>query len=180
MRIAVLVGTVMLAASVWAETVIKEDAGLRYKVGTDWVRVPAPSDMRAAQYRVPGADGTEGKDAELVIFFFGEGQGGDAEANLERWYGQFTQPDGSASRDKAVVTIRTVNDLKVTAVDLSGTYTAMRPGGVSQPATDQRMLAAVVEGEGGPWFVRLVGPVETVEQARAKFDDLLRSLESHR
>jgi hypothetical protein len=176
MRIAVLVGTVLLAAPVWAETVIKEDAGLRYAVQTDWVRVPAPSDMRAAQYRVPGA---EGKDAELVLFFFGKGQGGDAEANLERWYGQFTQPDGSASRDKAVVTIRTVNALKVTAVDLSGTYTAMGRGGPSQAATDQRMVAAVVEGEGGPWFLRLVGPTETIVAAKPAFDELLRSLEAH-
>jgi hypothetical protein len=166
----------LLAAPAWAETVVKEDAGLRYSVSTDWVRVPAPSDMRAAQYRVPGA---EGQDAELVIFFFGLGQGGDAEANLARWYGQFTQPDGSASRDKAVVTIRTVNDLKVTAVDLAGTYTAMRQGGPAQATPDQRMLAAVVEGKGGPWFLRLVGPAATVEAAKPGFDDLLRSLHSH-
>jgi hypothetical protein len=176
MRIAVLVGSVFLAAPVWAESVVKEDAGLRYAVRTDWVRVPAPSDMRAAQYRVPGA---EGQDAELVLFFFGKGQGGDAEANLERWYGQFTQPDGSASRDKAVVTIKTVNALKVTAVDLAGTYTAMGRGGPSKAAADQRRVAAVVEGEGGPWVLRLVGPAETVTAAKPAFDELLRSLEAH-
>jgi len=176
MRIALLVGSVLLAAPAWAETVTKEDAGLRYSVDTAWVRVPAPSDMRAAQYKVPGAEGAE---AELVVFFFGKGQGGDAEANLERWYAQFTQPDGSPSREKAVVTIRTVNDLEVTSVDLSGTYTGMRPGGAAKPEEGQRMLAAVVEGEGGPWFLRLIGPAETVAAAKPAFDALLASLQAH-
>jgi hypothetical protein len=44
--------------------------------------------------------------------------------NLDRWYGQFTQRDGRPSRDAAVLTTRTVNGLKVTAVDLTGTYNA--------------------------------------------------------
>ena len=151
MRIALVVGALLVAAPVWADGIVKEDAGLRYRVPKDWTRVPAPSDMRAAQYRVPGADGL---DAELVLFFFGVGQGGGADANLERWYSQFSQPDGSASRDKAVVTRRTVNTLAVTAVDLSGTYTPTRRGGPAQAKPGQRMLAAVIEGEGGPWFVR--------------------------
>ena len=44
--------------------------------------------------------------------------------NLERWYGQFSRPDGRPSREVAVVTTRTVNGLEVTAVDLAGTYKA--------------------------------------------------------
>jgi hypothetical protein len=78
-----------------------------------------------------------------------------------------------------VVTITTENDLKVTAVDLAGTFTAMRRGGPAQATPDQRMRAAVVEGKGGPWFLRRVGPAATVEAAKPGFDDLLRSLHSH-
>lgn len=174
-----LVVSIALCAGVAAaESVTKEDANLRYDVPMAWARVPAPSDMRAAQYRVPGEAGADG---EMVLFFFGKGQGGTAQANLERWYAQFTQPDGRASRDVAIVTIRTVGTLKVTTVDLSGTYspTPMRAGGPGTSQAGARMLAAVVEGDAGPWFFRLVGPRATVAAAKVDFDALVASLSPH-
>lgn len=175
-----LLVTALVLASVpaLADSVKKEDAGLRYEVPTAWVRVPAPSDMRAAQYRVPGEGSA---DAELVVFFFGKGQGGSRDANLERWYSQFTQPDGRASRDAAVVTNLTVGTLKVTTLDLSGGYspTPMQAGNPSATQEGTRMLAAIVEGEGGPWFLRLVGPAATVGASKAGFDALVKSLEPH-
>ena len=64
-----------------------------------------------------------------MLFFFGPGQGGSAEQNVERWTGQFTQPDDKPSKDAAVVTIRTVNGLKQTSVDVAGTYKPMPMGG---------------------------------------------------
>ena len=158
-----------------------QDAGLRYSVPQNWERIPAPSDMRAAQYKIDGATSGPADDAELVLFFFGAGKGGTTEANLERWYGQFTQPDGKPSKDAAVVTVRTVNDLKVTSVDLSGIYTAqMKPGDGAAPRPETRMLAAAVEGPGGPWFFRIVGPAATVAAAAADFQQMLQSLEAHK
>ena len=159
-----------------------EDAGLRYSVPETWQRVPAPSNMRAAQYRIDGPTKEPGDDAEVVLFFFGPGQGGTTEANLDRWYAQFTQPDGKSSREAAVVTVRTVNGLKVTSVDLSGTYTAMqmKPGAEAGPRPDTRMLAAAIEGPGGPWFLRIVGPTATVGAEAADFHATLLSLEPHK
>jgi hypothetical protein len=115
------------------------------------VRVPAASDLRAAQWKISRAAG-DAEDAEVVLFFFGKGKGGSAQENLDRWYGQFAQPDGRPSRDAAVVTIRTVNGLRVTAVDLTGTYKPgpMASGPLQPPKRDFRMLAAVVEGDDGP------------------------------
>ena len=162
-----------------ADTVRTEAVGLRFTVPSGWTRVPAPSDVRAAQWRIPRADG-DGDDAELVLFYFGKGKGGGAQENLDRWYGQFTQPDGRPSRDAAVVTIRTVNGLRVTAVDLAGTYRAQMGGADGAPKSGSRMLAAVIEGEDGPWFFRTVGPTTTVAQAKTGFDALLASLEAHR
>jgi hypothetical protein len=80
-----------------------------------------------------------------------------------------------------VVTVRTVNGLKVTSVDLSGTYTAapMKPGAVAGPKPDTRMLAAAIEGPGGPWFLRVVGPAVTVGAAAGDFNATLLSLEPH-
>ena len=178
MRTALVVALLVAGPALAGETVMKEDAGLRYRIPATWLRVPAPSDMRAAQYRVP-VDGQP--DAELVLFFFGKGQGGGADANLERWYGQFTQPDGRSSRDAAVVTRRTVGTLKVTLLDLAGTYSAtpMRAGNPGTSVEGSRMLAAVVEGDGGPWFFRLVGPAATVGAVKGDFDALITSLEPH-
>jgi hypothetical protein len=157
-----------------------QDAGLRYGVPQSWERVPAPSDMRAAQYRIPGPTPDAADDAEVVLFFFGAGKGGTAEANLERWYAQFTQPDGKPSRDAAVTTVRTVNGLKVTSVDLQGTYTPAQMGTEAKgPRPGTRMLAAVIEGPGGPWFLRVIGPATTLDGVSGEFNQVLRSVEAH-
>src|SRR5438093_11369590 len=81
-----------------ADVVRTETAGLRYAVPASWQRVPAPSDVRAAQWRIPRAT-ADGEDAELVLFFFGKGKGGGTQENLERWYGQFSEPDGRPPRE---------------------------------------------------------------------------------
>ena len=168
-----------LVAPALGETVRSEAAGLRFSVPGDWTRVPAPSDMRAAQFKVPRA-GTDAEDAELVLFFFGPGQGGSAEQNVDRWTGQVVQPDGKPSKDAAVVTIRTVHGLKQTSVDVAGNYKASPMGGAGGEAKNGwRLLAAVVEGPGGPWFWRLTGPDATVAAAKKQFDAVLASLEAH-
>ncbi len=179
MRTIAVALALVAAVAFAADTARKEDAHLRYEAPTKWVRVPAPSDMRAAQYKVPKA-GSDVEDAELVMFFFGPGQGGTPEANLERWYGQFSRPDGKPVKDAAVVTIRTINGLKVTSVDLGGTYKpAPMGGGAGAPKEKWRMLAAVIEGPGGPWFFRLTGPEATVADAKPEFDAMLASVAPH-
>lgn len=171
--------TLCLANAGWvtaSETVRTEAAGLRFAVPPTWVRTLAPSDVRAAQYRIPRA-ASDSEDPELIMFFFGNTKGGGVQENLDRWYAQFTQPDGSPSRDAAVLTIRTVKGLRVTAVDLSGSYTGMQPR--TDPKPGYRMLAAVVEGKGGPWFFKVVGPQASMAQAKDELDAMLLSLEPH-
>jgi hypothetical protein len=173
-----LVGLLLLSIALpvaAGETVKTEAANLRFGVPKEWARVPATSDMRAAQYKVSRAGGD---DAEFVLFYFGAGKGGGTQENLDRWYGQFERPDGKPASEAAVLTIRTVNGLKVTQVDLSGAYSGMGPKSEKKPGT--RMLGAIVEGEVGPWFFRLVGPEATVASAKSDFDALLGSLEVHK
>ncbi|HJQ85393.1 MAG TPA: hypothetical protein VKA21_15005 [Candidatus Binatia bacterium] len=174
----VVLGALLVAAAGAADGVRTEHVGLRFTVPAPWTRVPAPSDVRAGQWRIPGADGTG--DGELVLFFFGRGKGGGVDDNLERWYGQVEQPDKRPSREAAVVTTRTVNGLRVTSVDVAGTYRGMGIGGPAEPKPGSRLLAAVVEGADGPWFFRAVGPAATIAAAKGSFDGLLASLEAHR
>lgn len=135
-----------------------------------WVEEPPRSSMRAAQYRIPRAEG-DARDAELVIFYFGGG-GGSVEDNLDRWTSQFQQPDGRPSREVAKLEERETPDgLTAHLIDLPGTYVAeTRPGSgerVHEPGS--RLLGAIVETPAGPFFVKLVGPDATVRAAKDAF-----------
>jgi hypothetical protein len=179
MRRALAAVLVLLTMAHAAETSRTEAAGLRMTVPQSWRRVPAAAETRAAHYVVPAAAG-DNADTEFAVSFVGEGKGGTVEEHLDRWCARFQQPDGRSSRDAALVSTRTVNGLTVTSVDLSGTYVGPSrtpsPAGVSR----FRMLGAVVEGKGGPWFLEMLGPAASVAAAKADYDALLTSLESHR
>jgi len=176
MRAPLLVLLLIAAPALAADTARTEAAGLRFNVPATWTRVPAASDMRAAQFRIPRS-GETADDGELVLFHFGAGKGGGTQENVDRWLGQLTQPEGKPTKDVAVTTIRTVNGLKETIVDAPGTYTGM--GG--EPAKPGwRLLGAVVEGPGGPWFWKAVGPDTTIAAAKPAFEALLSSVEAHK
>ena len=150
---------------------------LVHDVPDGWETAETSSRMRLAQWTLPGdGEGT----AEVVIFFFGPGQGGGVEANLARWFSQFEQPDGSSTKDQASVTKREVNGLRMTIADMRGTYIAeVRPGSTERHHRgEQRMIAAVIEGDGGPWYLRVLGPEATVTKWETSVEDFLSSIET--
>jgi hypothetical protein len=151
---------------------------LRYKAPDGWVTEKPSSGMRVAQYKLPKADG-DSEDASLVLYFFGASQGGSVQANIDRWIGQMQQADGSASKDKAKTDNLTVNGLKVTTVDVTGTYTAeMSPGsGDRHNNADYHLRAAVIETPKGNYFAKLVGPVKTIARWDQAYTDYLKSFE---
>ncbi|MEW6729844.1 MAG: hypothetical protein AB1489_00780 [Acidobacteriota bacterium] len=142
-----------------------------------WTVEQSSSSMRVAQYLLP-KHANDPEDASLIVYFFGGG-GGSVQANLDRWIGQMAQPDGSASKDKAKVTNSTTNGLKITLLDVGGTYQAeVAPGaGTRHNKSNYRMLAAVIETPGGPYFIKLVGPAHTVEHWRRSFDTFMSTLQ---
>jgi hypothetical protein len=89
-----------------------------------------------------------------------------------------TQPDGRPSADVAKTSTFTSHGLNVTLVDISGTYVAeVTPGSsdhFNKPAF--RQCAAVVETDGGPYFVKLTGPEKTVAKWNDSFTTFLRTL----
>lgn len=128
--------------------------------------------MRRAQYRLPAlAPGTQ--DGECALFHF-PGQGGSVQANLDRWYGQFEQPDGGSTARRARLESFEASGLPVTLVQVSGTYVAStgpRSGG--DPKAGYAMVAGVVETTVGPWFLKCVGPEETIRAAAPSVRALL-------
>jgi len=151
---------------------------LRFKTPDRWVTEKSSSAMRVAQYKLPKAEG-DSEDASLVLYYFGATQGGTAQANIDRWISQMQQSGGGSSKDKARTDTMTVNGLKVTSVDVSGTYTAeMAPGsGTFHNDANYRLRAAVVETPKGNYFVKLVGPAKTVGRWEKTVTDYLRSFE---
>lgn len=136
---------------------------LTFTAPSEWVVEAPTSKMRKAQYRLPHADG-DTEDASLVVYYFGSGGGGGREANLERWAGQFEQPDGGDSAALLKSVDRTVNGLAVTDVELSGTYIAETTPGSGERLRKEgwRMLASIIEAKEGPYYAKLVGPAATI------------------
>lgn len=151
---------------------------LRFKAPATWVVEKTSSAMRVAQYKLPKAEGDK-DDGSLVLYYFGATQGGTAQANIDRWIGQMQQPDGSSSKDKAKTDTMTVNGLKVTTVDVTGTYNAeMAPGsGTFHNDENYRLRAAVIETPKGNYFVKLAGPAKTIAQWDQAYTDYLKSFE---
>ena len=151
---------------------------LKYQVPAGWVNEKPSSSMRVAQYKLPKVAG-DGEDASLVLYFFGSGQGGGVSDNVDRWVNQMEQPDGHPSKDKAKIETLTVHGLKVTTVDISGTYTAQMSPGSDTRHNDgnQRLLAAVVETPKGNYFAKLIGPEKTVSHWNQSFGEYVKSFE---
>jgi hypothetical protein len=150
---------------------------LKFRVPAGWVEEERTSSMRVAQYRLPKAAG-DTEDASLVLYYFGQDQGGSVTANTDRWIAQMKQPDGSpvkGAKDEHLVG----NGLKVTTVDLSGTYVAeTAPGsGTFNNKPGYRMRAAVVETPNGSYYVKLIGQEKTVAQWNDSFLSYINSFE---
>jgi hypothetical protein len=148
-------------------------AGLRWTAPAGW-KSEAERPMRAATYTIPPAAGDH-DSAECAVYFFGAGQGGSVEANIERWKGQLHGPGGKPA--EAQVKKRTIHNLAVTAVDASGEYSGMGGpmAGGQTVKPGYRLLGAIVEGPGGSVFIKFTGPAKTIAANQLKFEQLLAS-----
>ncbi|MEE9295372.1 MAG: hypothetical protein V3W34_10485 [Phycisphaerae bacterium] len=134
---------------------------------------------RKAQFRLPKAD-NEPEDAVVAITHFPNMKGMD-QANLQRWYGQFEQPDGRATVEVATRAEYRIGEVLITLVDIPGT---MRSGGPMMgggPRKENfRMLAAIVNHKQGPHFVKVTGPAAVVERFKPSVVAFLKSVQVNR
>lgn len=151
---------------------------LQFKTPDGWAREKPSSSMRVAQYQLPAAEG-DTEAASLAVFYFGAGQGGSVQANLDRWMGQIQQPGGGSSKEKARTETLTVNGMNVTLLDVSGTYVGgdMGGGASAQAKPNFRMRAGVIETPKGGYFVKLVGPEKTIGKWDESFIAFIKSAE---
>ena len=168
--------TLLVGLSAFSLVLGAHAAGLTYTAPAGWKAVTTSSSMRVAQFTVPRASG-DTQDAELVVYYFG-GSGGTVDANIDRWVGQMQQSDGRPSSAAMKRQSRTVNGMKVTLVDVSGTYVAeVTPGSPQRHNSPNfHLRAAVIETTNGPYFIKLTGPAKTVAAAEKPFEAFLASV----
>lgn len=138
-------------------------------VPSGWTAKAPSSSMRLAEYVAPGA-------TEVVVYYFGKGQGGSPEANLERWKSQFSNPAGGAV--DARVTRDTSGAFPMTIAEYRGTYA--RGIGTGSDASAARpnhtLIAVVAETPRGTLFFQCFGPSAAVETQRAAYLKFVKGL----
>lgn len=160
-----------------AAFMLPQSAGgtLAYTTPAGWQTRPPSTSMRVAEFVIPKANGDR-DDADLIIYYFGPGGGGGAEANIQRWIGQMLQPGGQPSNARRET--RVIHGLKVSMVDVSGTYVAEMSPGASEhyDKPNYRLRAAVVETPHGSYYIKMTGPAKTMAAAGAAYDKFMASL----
>ena len=90
---------------------------LQLKAPGAWNRKQPQTAIVEHEFAIPAAKGDKA-DGRLTIM----AASGGVQANIDRWYGQFTQPDGGSTRERAKVTHSKIAGQDVHIVALSGTY----------------------------------------------------------
>lgn len=143
-------------------------------VPAGWTSRAPSSSMRLAEYVIGPA--VSAGNAEVVVYFFGPGQGGSPDANLARWKSQFSNPDGGAVFER--VTHDSTAVAKLTVAEYRGTYArGIGTGSAPDAARPYNTLVAVVaETPKGMLFFQLFGPQAAVDAARASYMAFVRGL----
>ena len=112
-----------------------------------WKSEKTASKMRAAQFSYPA----EGEEAAVCVFFyFGPGNGGGAQANLQRWVGQFAEdPKPEFKVDDAKV-----GDTPVAFLFANGTFMDGPPFGGAKVPKKNYGMAGVLGTKPGYIFVK--------------------------
>lgn len=137
-----------------------------FQTPAGWTKERPTSSMRKAQLSAPGKDGKGA--AEVTFFYFGPSSGGGVQANVDRWLGQFQDRKNDKKEEK------TVNGIKITYVSTEGTFLTGPPfGGPKTPVANSGLLGAIVEGKLGSVFIKMTGPLPTVDGAAAGFKGMV-------
>ena len=151
---------------------------IQLKAPADWKVAPPKNRMIAYEFAGP-ADAAKEKQARITV----SSATGGVEANIDRWYTQFSQPDGSATKDKSKVEKLDVAGQTIHVVDIPGTFADSGGAGPFQQAPtvkrdNYRLLGAVIETkELGLHFIKVTGPTESVEKLKEGMLKMLKSME---
>ena len=96
-----------------------------------------------------------------------------AQANVERWIGQFKNADGSPLTGVKSIK-RKVAGFDITQVEVAGTFVGgMGAGAAGAEEPGKRMVATIVDAPKGPYYFKFLGDDPVVTANRKAFDDHL-------
>lgn len=151
------------------------DGGLKLVAPPSWTKNKPSNNIVEHEFAVPKVTG-DAADGRVTVM----GAQGGVEANVQRWLGQFSQPDGSPSKDRLRREQKQIAGQEVHLVDISGTYSDQRgpfAGGQAVQREHYRMLGAIVVTKRlGSYFVKFSGPEKTVAANERAFRELIESL----
>ncbi len=147
--------------------------GLKMTIPPGWVKEEGPSGPMApaASLRIPDPAG----DGVVQVTRYIGAKGKEMEdKTIERWLGQVTKANGMPSNvADARIERRQVGPLRITTLDVSGTYKAT-PRDSGTPGS--RMVAAIVDHPAGPHLITIVGPALSMTKWDSTIDGFLRSI----
>lgn len=137
-----------------------------------WTPRAPSSTSRLAEFVLPTTNAGGG---EVVVFYFGKAMGGNIDANLTRWRGQFSTPDGSPVLE--TVTRDSTGRFPLTFAEFRGTYRrGIGMGSADSVRTGQTLLAAIVETPKGALFIQLFGASARVAAEKDAFVAFVQAL----
>ncbi len=159
-------------------TIDLADGKITMTAPAGWVRKTPKVRFIEHEFAVPASKG-DTEDGRVTVM----GAGGTIEANVDRWIAQFSQPDGSETKNQVADADRkkTIAGLDVHFIDLSGTYKDMPrpfdPNAGAVTRKDYRMVAAIIASPKlGNYFIKFYGPKQTVADHAAEFRKMVDGL----
>jgi hypothetical protein len=171
----------LLASATFAtaedRSVSEADGKLKLTAPETWQRKKPSSRVIDYEFAIPPVGDDENPGRATI-----SGAGGSIDANIERWIGQFIQPDGSDTKKVAKIEEKKIAGQEVHLVDLSGTYKDQPDGpfagGPIIERKGYRMFAAIIVTKDlGNYYLKFYGPERTVAENRVAFDKMVESLE---
>lgn len=156
------------------------DGQVTFMAPAEWKKVQPKSTIIDYEFTAP-ADALEGDEKARITIM---GAGGSLDANIDRWYGQFEQPDGKSTKERAKLDKFTVDGLTVHWVDVSGSFKDTMGGGPFSGGKtvlrkDYRMLGAIiVSKQQGQYFIKMTGHQDVVDQLADGFKKSLKELQA--
>lgn len=143
----------------------------------EWVKGQPRSNIVQYEFSAPKGIDDKEKTARITIM----AAGGGIESNLDRWYGQVEQPDGSSTKDKSKLEKFEAAGQTVHFVSIPGTFKETMGGPFQNKPpvlkTNYMMLGAIVETKGmGTHFIKITGPADTVGKLTDGFRKMLKEM----
>ncbi|MCX5691638.1 MAG: hypothetical protein NTV94_17910, partial [Planctomycetota bacterium] len=129
---------------------------------------PPSNSMRLADVRVDDATGSSPTACVIAV----STAGGGVDSNLDRWAGQVLDATGNPSK-RVPSEPKMVSGLKVSSVELTGTFVGMGDGA---PKTNWTLHGAIVETPEGLLFLKMTGPADAMKAAAGRFQAMLDGL----